>query len=333
MDKYIFSDEEINKILLSSPMALPNNPSGYGLKGSNIKSFFYDYIRKLMHLINEHFILIENDKDTSISSHNEDVLAHNDIRKMISDLKFNIESAMEYSKGAYQLASEKSKIIPVKDVSEMITKLDGSLSIGDKFVLLEKDVPDFTLFEKGSENTEATSFTMMDLLMGNIAFEAGESYLYEGYLLVASESGIDTSNFAKQTDLTSFEDALNQLDLELNKAIDNLIDELTLKEDTVKIVDEDGETVILVNKTEHNLGLRTSAILQLPEGVPSEFECIVNFRSGSTATAFSAPSDIIFTQDDCWQGVFTPYKNRIYEISIKNVDGILIARVGSCDYE
>ena len=79
MNKYIFSDEEINKILLSSPMALPNSPSSYGLRGSNIKEFFYEYIRKLMLLINDHFQRIENDKDSSILAHDTDTNAHSDV--------------------------------------------------------------------------------------------------------------------------------------------------------------------------------------------------------------------------------------------------------------
>ena len=38
------------------------------------------------------------------------------------------------------------------------------------------------------------------------------------------------------------------------------------------------------------------------------------------------------TQDDCYKGVFTPCKDRIYEINIKNVDGVIIGKVGCCDY-
>ncbi len=379
MDKYIFSDEEINKILLSSPMVLPNSPQAYGLKGSNIKSFFYDFIRRLMLLINEHFVLIERDKESSISVHNEDTVAHNDIRKMIDNLAtkdtelgnaisnhyseinlahddirakidsdilahennvyahehilFNMAEIKAIAQNALNFASGKSKIIPVKDIYEMTTKLDGTLNIGDKFVLSKKDVPDFTLFEKNSTDENAIAFTQVDLLFGNVEFLPGESYLYNGYLLVASESGIDTSKFARQVDITSLEDALNQLDLELNTAIDSIIEELTLKENAIKVINETAETVELASKTEYNLGLRTSVTLGLPEEIPSDFECIVNFRSGATATTFDSPDEIIFTQDDCVGGRLYPVTNRLYEINIKSVGGILVAKVGSVDYE
>ena len=230
-------------------------------------------------------------------------------------------------------ASGKSKIIPVRDVYEMTTNLSAHLNVGDKFVLSDKNVPDFTLFEKNSTNSNATEFTQTDLLFGNIEFVPGESYLFNGYLLVASESGIDTSKLASSSALAQLEEALNQLDLELNTAIDSIVEALDSKETAIKMVTETSEAVTLQNKTEHNLGLRTSVNLLLPTEIANDFECIVNFRSGEIATIFNSPNSIVFTQDDCWQGKFTPYKNRIYEISIKNVDGILIARVGSCDYE
>ncbi|MBO5357522.1 MAG: hypothetical protein J6A95_07105 [Clostridia bacterium] len=240
MNKFIFSDEEISKILLSSPMALPNSPAEYGLKGSNIKLFFYDFIRKLMLLLNERYNLIENDTNVSISDHNASSLAHYDIRKMIEDLitkdteasklceeiiakigtdilahnndldahkqmQYSISEIKSIAQNALNFASGKSKIIPVRDVYEMTTKLDGSLNIGDKFVLSDKNVPDFTLFEKNSVSEDAI------LISDGTEFIPGESYLYNGYLLVASESGIDTSLFAKQSDFSQLEKTSTQL--------------------------------------------------------------------------------------------------------------------------
>ena len=368
MNKFIFSDEEISKILLSSPMALPNSPAESGLKGSSIKLFFYDFIRKLMLLLNERYNLIENDTNVSISDHNASSLAHYDIRKMIEDLitkdtetsqlckeiiarigtdilahnndldahkqiQFSISEIKSIAQNAYNFASGKSKIIPVRDVYEMTTKLDGSLNIGDKFVLSDKNVPDFTLFEKESTDSKATAFTHMDILLGNVEFLPGESYLYNGYLLVASESGIDTSLFAKQRDFSLLEGIVNDLDIELDNAVRDIENQLSLKESSMNVVTETSEAVTLKNKTEHNLGLRTSIILELPTEIPSDFECIVNFHSGTNATTFDSPDTVIFTQDDCYKGVLTPITNRIYEINIKNVNGVLVAKVGSVDYE
>ena len=199
-----------------------------------------------MLLLNERYNLIENDTNVSISDHNASSLAHYDIRKMIEDLitkdtetsqlckeiiarigtdilahnndldahkqiQFSISEIKSIAQNAYNFASGKSKIIPVRDVYEMTTKLDGSLNIGDKFVLSDKNVPDFTLFEKESTDSKATAFTHMDILLGNVEFLPGESYLYNGYLLVASESGIDTSLFAKQSDFSQLEKTSTQL--------------------------------------------------------------------------------------------------------------------------
>ena len=379
MNKYIFSEEEINKILLNSPMALPNNPLDHGLKGSNIKTFFYAFIRRLMLLINEHFSIIENDKDSSILEHNEGDKTHGDIRGMINDLiqrdtelgnaisqhyeeinglfldaeksvdgkitshnndinahtqmKYDISVARAIAENAYDFAQGKSKIIPVKSVYEMTTKLSPSLNIGDKFVLSDKNVPDFTLFEKESTASDAISFTQVDLMMGNIEFKPGESYICNGYLLVASESGIDTSLFANQEDISAIEKSISDLVKDTNTAVDGLIEKLSLKENAITVVNETAEEITLSDKTEYNLGLRTSIILALPDQISTDFECIINFRSGTTATTFDIPNAIILTQNDCTKGILTPISNRIYEISIKNVNGVLIGKVGSTDYE
>lgn len=365
MDKYNFSEEEINNILLHSPMALPKSPQAYGLKGSNIKMFFYDYIRRLMLLINEHFNLIEKDKDSAfdelgkiiedliqrdtelgsavaehysgveqaisnlsgeidsdLSKHDNDANAHKQIQFDMADIKRIAQDALNFATG-------KSKIIPVKDVFEMTTRLDAYLNVGDKFVLSDKNVPDFTLFEKESTSENATEFSQTDLLFGNVEFLPGESYLYNGYLLVASESGIDTSSFAKASDLGGVKDRCS----ELEEDVTNMTSQLIEKEDKMIVRAETAEAVTLNNDTEYNLGIRTSIILNLPSEMPTDYECIVNFRSGATATTFDSPDSIIFTQDDCLEGKLYPISNRLYEINIKNVGGILIAKVGAVDYE
>lgn len=375
MNKYIFSDEEINKILLSSPMALPNSPSSYGLRGSNIKEFFYEYIRKLMLLINDHFQRIENDKDSSILAHDTDTNAHSDVitdliakdvelgtaitnhytessnqvlslkSKIDSDIEAHSEdtvahqdirqqlaSTLRKAENAYNLASGKSRIIPVKNINEMINNLSSSLNVGDKFVLSDTNVPDFTLFEKNSLNSEAIPITVIDVLFDTVNPKPGKSYIYNGYLLVASESGLDTSELAKQTDLEELDDALAQQKIELQTSIDGIALALDTKENVIRQVDETAENITISDDTEYNLGLRTSIKLELPNEIPKDFNCIVNFRSGATKTAFYAPGNIIFTQDDCYGGVLTPMSNRIYEIHIKSVGGVLIGKVGCCDY-
>ena len=376
MIDYRLSEEEINKILMSSPMVLPENPSQYGLKGNNIKSYFYDFIRKLMLLLNEHFVLVERDKAESILNHDTSEVAHSDIREIISDLqtrdtelgnmianhyseinlahddikakiasdilkhsidkyahndlRFEFSDVRTMAQNALNFAQGKSKIYPVKDVFEMTNKLNDEMNVGDKFVLLDKNVPDFTLFEKNAADG-GTEFTQVDLLMGNIEFLPGESYIYSGYLLVASESGIDTSMLVKNEDFELLELIVSQLDLELENAVKSLENKLSSKESAYQKTAESSESITLQNKTEHNLGLRASATLALPDNVPSDFECIVNFRSGTSAAQLNC-SGIIFTGDDCNGGKLYPVSNRLYEINIKRVGEYVVAKVGACDY-
>lgn len=376
MNNYNFTEEEINQVLLSSPMVLPQSPYKYGLKGDNIKSYFYDFIRKLMLLLNEHFILIKKDKEESVLGHNQSndshsdirqillnlidkdielgnaisshysevVLNNEDIKKKIKDdisshntseyahqsLRENILSVKQIAENALNSAQGKTKVYPVKDILEMIEKLNESINIGDRFVLSDKNVPDFTLFEKDSTDENAISVTKSEVSSNSVEFLPGNKYLYNGYLLVASESGIDTSLLVKTEDFELLEFIVNELDVELENYVRDIERQIQEKEDIYKVISESNENVVLQNKTEHNLGLRTKVILTLPNET-TDFECIVNFRTGESNAEFTCDG-VIMTQDDCYKGVLTVCKNRIYEINIKNVDGILIGKVGACDY-
>lgn len=279
--------------------------------------------------ITEHYSRVEQaisnlsgEIDSDLSKHDNDANAHKQIQFDMADIKRIAQDALNFATG-------KSKIIPVKDVFEMTTRLNAYLNVGDKFVLSDKNVPDFTLFEKESTSENATEFSQTDLLFGNVEFLPGESYLYNGYLLVASESGIDTSSFAKASDLGGVKDRCS----ELEDNVEQMTSQLLEKEDKMLVRAETAEAVTLNNDTEYNLGIRTSIILNLPSEMPTDYECIVNFHSGAYATTFDSPDSIIFTQDDCLEGKLYPISNRLYEINIKNVGGNLIAKVGAVDYE
>lgn len=340
MSKQEITAEELNRVLLYTAGALPDNPSERGMSPKAIKTFFYKYISVLIDIINNKFNGVETTRVSGINEHDINELAHNDIRAMLEDLierdvelgesiSSNFEThksdidALRYDlrqisldvNNAYNLASGKSKIYPVKDIYDMLNNVNNNLNVGDKFVLAQENVPDFILFEKDSAGEGATSLSQMDLLMG-LELVPGKSYICSnGFLFVATESGIDTSLFAKQTELK------------------NIIEALLTKETKKALKNETAGTVVLTSDTEFNLGLRTSVALTLPEEIPNEFEVIVNFRSGAVATSFDAPNSIIFTQDDCYAGRLTPIANRIYEINIKNVGGVLVGKVGCADYE
>lgn len=340
MNKQKITAEELNKVLLYTAGALPDNPSERGMSPKAIKAFFYKYISVLIDIINNKFDGVETTRVSGINEHDINELAHNDIRAMLEDLikkdaelgesiSSNLKAhdsdidALRYVlkqigsdvNNVYNLASGKSKIYPVKDIYEMLDNVNDSLNVGDKFVLAQENVPDFILFKKDSAGEGATSLSQMDLLMG-LELVPGKSYICSnGFLFVATESGIDTSLFAKQQEM------------------DEMKAELLTKETKKAFKNETANTVMLSSDTEFNLGLRTSVVLALPEEIPNEFEVIVNFRSGVVATSFDAPNSIVFTQDDCYAGRLTPITNRIYEINIKNVGGVLVGKVGCADYE
>lgn len=334
------TEEEINRVLLSSPMVLPTNPAGAGLKAESIKPLFYKFIRVFAQILNEHIDGIEEKGESELSSHNGSEIAHSDIRKTLLELEIKdtelgdlislllnehkddvlahpllagaLASVQTRVDEVYNLASGKSKIYPVSDENEMLSMLGEGINVGDKFVLAKQNVPDFILFKKNETSTDFDELTEQVIKNG---VEPGKSYVYNGYLLVASESGMDTSLFARQTQLQG------------------ALDELAKKEEKMLVVSEGAQSVELRHNTEFNLGLRTSLTLTPPSEFLDDFEAVLTFRSGQGATTFSAPSEIIFTQDDCYGGVFTPISNRIYEISIKCVCGVLVAKVGACDYE
>lgn len=343
MSKQEITAEELSKVLLYTASALPDNPSERGMKPREIKAFFYKYISVLVDIINEKLGEVEGSRISGLKDHNLSESSHIDIRATLDDLATmditlgnaiagslkehnadkdshpillaelkRIDDAVQI---AHNLASGKSKIYPVNDIYEMLDNVNDRLNVGDKFVLAQESVPDFILFEKDSAGEGAISLSQTDLLLG-LELVPGKSYICSnGFLFVATESGIDTSLFAKQTE------------------VESIIAELLTKETKKALKEETAETVTLTSDTEYNLGLRTSVVLALPEEIPNEFEVIVNFRSGAVATAFDAPNSIVFTQDDCYLGRLTPITNRIYEINIKNVGGVLIGKVGCCDYE
>lgn len=353
---YKITDETLNKILLSSPSALPLSPKEAGMKGERTKAFFYGFIKLLVNAINESLDSVKEDYDTipvKINEHNaEKERVHPYILELISTLQNRIED-VEFKDGelgnamqgyvdshnlqetnvhptlqayisnveavaynAYNLAFGKSKIHPFYTLSGFVDHLNyasGDYNVGDVFIFAEKGVPDLVLFEVDANYTEGDIRIDGDLT-GEEELGPGIYYI-KGKRFVSQESGYDHSKLALKTEL------------------EVLTKEVALKEYAKTVKTETSETVTLENKTEFNLGLRTSVILALPESIDEGFETIINFRSGTVATSFDAPTELVFCQDDCDGGHFYPYSNRIYEINIKSVGGVLVARVGGADYE
>ena len=276
----------------------------------------------------EHTILELNEKiNTDISTHNNSQSTHRDIRTEVTAAKNKAISA-------YNLASGKAKVYPVRNAETMVSLLSDEINVGDKFILQEVKTPDFTLFAKNYDLSEDDT-DIIDISEANIRiynFILGKNYFYNGYLLVPSESGIDTSMFAKSSDFGHLESLLEELYDQFDTYRNETDDSISNCEVKKKYIRATSETITLKNDTEYILGLRTSIIINLPTSIESDFECIVNFSSGTEATSFDTPNEIIFTQDDCLDGKLYPVSDRLYEINIKNVGGVLVAKVGACDY-
>ena len=379
MSNFLITEEEINKILLSSPMILPLNPAGAGLKGDYIKELFYKHIRMLAEAINQSLFALDNKRDmdndshngeqsahpyllsqlsalkerdielgnqiaSQIKEHNESASAHTDIREMIVSaldghnadrdshpfLYALIEACGEVAHRAYETAIGKARIIPVKDAYEMLESLDSTLSVGDRFILAEENVPDFTLFAKDSTDSEAIPLSQFNLLMGE-ELKPGKKYISNGYLLVASESGIDTSLFARAEELnranTLLENKAEKTELiKLATTVDG-------KENKLMSKTSSEEIILLEDNIKYSLGLRTAITLSLPENIDSNFYSVVTFRSGVAPTELNVNGELIFAQDDTLYGELIPVSNRIYELYIRVVEGIAIANVCATDYE
>ena len=400
MKKYKISEETVNKILLYTAMALPDHPGEKGMKASDTKKYFYEFIKVLTNAINTELGNIVDGVTSDISAHDVSGEAHSNIRKLISNLVEKdgaidklIESLQEkdtelgnsigtkidvhnqdtsahpkivealiqkianhnqYDKAhndirltvsaieslaidAYNLARGKSKIYPMYDYGEFIYNVNSEpekYNVGDMFIFDNKQAPDFMLFEKdvefvsGEDDLEITG----DYLPEGFEFEPGQRIVINGIRFVIQESGYDMSKLATDEELKAAREALAELISALNTRADEISTEMQSKENLFAKEESTASEIELETHKEYNLGLITTLVLSLPEDT-SGFECIVNFRTGATALTFDSPGELVFSGDDAHEGRFYPITNRLYEINIKDVMGILTARVGATDYE
>jgi hypothetical protein len=82
---------------------------------------------------------------------------------------------------------------------------------------------------------------------------------------------------------------------------------------------------------EYSFGLLDTLLISYEEG--AFIEAIINLRSGETPPSIDAPASLVFEGDDTLDGLFYPVSNRVYEINIKTVLGVNIARVCATNYE
>ena len=286
-----------------------------------------------------------------IGAHNNSGAAHNDIREKIStdigthntsggahsDIRELIKSAKESAENAYNLARGKSKIHPMHDYGEFIyyvkTKPE-EYNVGDMFIFDNKNAPDFMLFEKniqfvsGDDDVEISG----EYLPNDFEFTPGSRVVINGMRFVIQESGYDISKLATDEELSALNEELTELIIALGERVTEVNDMLDFKENSFEKKENTQSEITLENHTEYSLGLITELSIALPEET-EELDSIINFRTGATAPSFDAPSELVFSGDDTSGGRFYPITHRIYEINIKEVMGILSARVGATDFE
>ncbi|MBQ8545631.1 MAG: hypothetical protein IJ437_01690 [Clostridia bacterium] len=267
--------------------------------------------------------------DVDLSSHNESALAHSDLREKIKSLLDKIEVT-------YSLASGKSRLHSCEDVLAMLDEIDGAGEIckGDLFLIADSSLPDFTVFEVSLDQAPDGSVELdyNAIASGEVTLERGKSYYYNGIRLISSLGNLETNLLAKNEELQELESAFYHDMESIRWELDEIIKALDTKQSCYSVLESSEEEIVVESQTEYNLGLRTSLTISFGE-VDSGFEAIVNFRTGATAPSFEAPSELVFSGDDSYAGRFYPITNRIYEISLKNVLGVMIARVGATDYE
>ncbi|MBO5338225.1 MAG: hypothetical protein J6A96_00840 [Clostridia bacterium] len=341
MELFQISEEAKNRILLYSAQALPDRPSSSGMTPSAIKGYFYKFIDKMIEAINIELANIVNGSSTDLGAHNQANTSHPYILKWLNELtskdtqlgnaitnkisahntsataheylRKQITIAQSRADDAYNLAQGKSKVHPYETLGTLLSEIDTSaltLHPGDMVVFKNENVPDLAVFKTGQEAMPEGD----EEISSDSVLEEKKSYYYSGITFVALESGIDTSLLAKAKDI------------ELMKV------QLEGKEEAIFKVESTASEIMLENHTEYNFGITTELAIALPEDITS-LEVIINFHSSTTPTSFDAPSEILFQGDDTLDGRLYPVSNRLYEINIKNVMGVLVAKVGANDYE
>ena len=124
---------------------------------------------------------------------------------------------------------------------------------------------------------------------------------------------------------------VNELERARNRL--EILQELESKEARLISRVESDEEITLCKDVKHRLGLRTNVTLTVPSQIDDSFYSVVTFRSGTVPTEVTVNGELVFSQDDTLKGKLIPVSNRIYELYIRVVEGMLIANVCSTDYE
>ena len=368
-ERFKLTDDEVNEVVLNSPYSLADSPASLGQRAKQIKKYFYVFIYTLSEKINEHLreigaeidslgVIIESLKKSDLSlgesiekgllahnenseshpdirekitallsAHNESALSHADIRETLSYLRASLELC-------YSLSSGKSLVYTYDDIIEMLEDIESGkeLFVGDFILIADPSAPDFTVFETGAEKREADiTISVDDVSSGAVVPEAQRSYFINGVRLISSQGNLETSRLAKREELENLENELLLLSETLSTRLSENEALIKEKEKALPRIEKSEGSVDISISAEYSFGLLDTLLISYEEG--ALIEAIINLKSGEAPPSIDAPASLVFEGDDTLDGLFYPVSNRIYEINIKTVLGVNIARVCATNYE
>lgn len=365
-ERFKITGSEVNEVILRSPYSLADSPSAFGQKASQTKRYFYQFINTLAEKINLHFGEIDKavcERETEISeaneriselgenaalallehkqskdahadirqkiideknSHNQSLTCHEDIRALISYLSDELSAISA-------LAMGKNRAVSFGDEVELFEYALSSAAVGDVLLLEDPTLPDFTVIGVGvAQKSGDVAVDINDIATGTELLP-DKKYFIGGVRLASSEGRLETSLLVKKEELREQREYLLGILENVDSRLYSLETEILSKETAMTKHTVTGESVFLENMNEYHLGTVSSLTVDVGEG--EFFEAILCFKTGSGEISVDAPSELLFVGDDTLEGCFYPVSKRLYEISVKRVSGVLLARVGSVDYE
>ena len=279
----------------------------------------------------------------------EKVMEHNTSFNSHADMRATITTALEKAQEAYNLAAGKSKVHPMNSFDDFKSSIEtesGRYNVGDMFMFKDNLLPDLILFEKNVVYDSSIDDFYLDDSPFLSEMEPGMTYFLFGNRFVSIESGMDVSKFTTKEEHLSDVLSLNSM-IETNsemirnvaensatkEKVETLEEEIAKKDERMAYYDTETSNIIeLEDYAEYDLGQRLELTVELPEETSPLYCCIFNFYAGETPTAFDAPDSIYFVGDDCLDGTFYPLNYRGYEVNVKKLWGICVARVGAFDF-
>ena len=365
-ERFKINGSEINEVILKSPYSLADSPAALGQKSSQTKRYFYQFINTLAEKINLHLGEIDkaisecasdiseaHDKiselgenvSASLSEHNESETSHKDIRQKIIDeinshersllCHEDIREAISLVKDELgmvsALAMGKNMAVSFEDEIELFEYALSEARVGDVLLLEDPSKPDFTVV--GVDTTIKSGDIELDIndIATGLELLPDKKYFIDGVRLVSSEGRLETSLLVKKEELNGQREYLLGILESVDTRLYELEKDLLTKETAMTKHTVTGESIFLENMNEYHLGTISSLAVSTAEN--EFFEAILCFKTGSGEISVDAPSELLFVGDDTFEGRFYPVSKRLYEVSVKRVSGVMLARVGSVDYE